>query len=84
MKQALQEVLGFPCDRIHELHEPATLDGGDVLFTGTSLWVGLSQRTNQEAVAQLKEILKGTGISVYAFHVKGKGPSETLHLKVSV
>jgi dimethylargininase len=35
------------------IKEPATLDGGDVLVIGQRLYVGLSQRTNKEAVRQL-------------------------------
>jgi dimethylargininase len=36
--------------------EPATLDGGDVLVIGQRLYIGLSQRTNMEAVRQLDAI----------------------------
>ena len=43
MKQALEEV-GLP---IFEMKDPeATLDGGDVLFTGREFLVGISSRTN--------------------------------------
>ncbi len=43
MEQALGE-MGLP---IYELKSPdATLDGGDVLFTGREFFVGLSSRTN--------------------------------------
>ncbi len=30
--------------------EPAYMDGGDVLFTGRELFVGLSSRTNKKSV----------------------------------
>lgn len=47
MKRALEE-LGLP---IFEMKNPdATLDGGDVLFTGREFFIGLSSRTN--AVSQ--------------------------------
>jgi len=36
--------------------EPATLDGGDVLVIGQRLHIGVSQRTNVEAVEQLNAI----------------------------
>jgi len=32
---------------------PATMDGGDVLFTGKEFFIGLSKRTNKEGVAAL-------------------------------
>jgi dimethylargininase len=38
------------------LVEPATLDGGDVLQMAGKIFVGLSKRTNAEAVRQLEEL----------------------------
>jgi len=44
MKSILQKEIGLP---IVELSDPnATIDGGDVLFTGREFFVGLSTRTN--------------------------------------
>lgn len=40
------------------LQAPATMDGGDILFTGKHLFVGLSKRTNQSALEQLKTIFQ--------------------------
>src|SRR5438094_4503604 len=36
------------------LGEPATLDGGDVLRIGRRVFVGLSRRTNSEAIPELR------------------------------
>lgn len=36
----------------------ATLDGGDVLWTGRHLMVGRSRRTNDEGIAQLKDVCR--------------------------
>jgi dimethylargininase len=58
------------------LTEPATLDGGDVLRVGRSVFVGLSQRTNREGLAQLKEWLGSHGYQIQPVEVKG-----CLHLK---
>lgn len=49
---------------IHHLSEPACLDGGDVLQMAGRLFVGLSARTNSEAVNQLNAILPGKVVSV--------------------
>jgi len=38
------------------IKSPGTLDGGDVLFTGKHLFVGLSSRTNESGARQLAEI----------------------------
>ena len=56
--------------------EPATLDGGDVLRIGRSIFVGLSGRTNQEGINQLENFLKPYGYYVRAVEVRG-----CLHLK---
>ncbi|MBS0584768.1 MAG: GNAT family N-acetyltransferase [Verrucomicrobia bacterium] len=40
------------------LTAPCTVDGGDLLYTGNHLFVGLSKRTNKEALYQLTEIFK--------------------------
>jgi dimethylargininase len=42
---------------IVELAPPACLDGGDILVTEDSLFVGLSERSNRAAVGQLREML---------------------------
>jgi dimethylargininase len=55
---------------------PATLDGGDVMRVGRSLFVGLSQRTNREGVAQLSDILRP-----YHYHVQPVEVRGCLHLK---
>jgi dimethylargininase len=58
-----------------DLTGPATADGGDVLFTGRHLFVGLSERTNEAGFRQLKEIF-GSVCSVCPVPVSG-----VLHLK---
>jgi dimethylargininase len=58
------------------LREPATLEGGDVLGCGSTLYVGLSARTNWEGVAQLAAYLEPFGYSVIPVEVRG-----CLHLK---
>ncbi|KAG1456565.1 hypothetical protein G6F56_006801 [Rhizopus delemar] len=40
---------------MHEIDPEATLDGGDVLYTGTHLFVGLSRRTNQRGADVLNK-----------------------------
>ena len=62
-----------------ELQPPATLDGGDVMLAGGILWVGITRRTNLEAVHQMTAILSPLGIPVVGLPVKDDG--STLHLK---
>ncbi len=58
---------------------PATLDGGDVLRVGKSVWVGISQRTTQDGVDQLRSLLEPFGYSVQCLDLSG-----CLHLKTAV
>lgn len=55
---------------------PATLDGGDVLVAGETIYVGLSSRTNAAGVQQLRAL---SGMNVVAVPVGG-----ALHLKTAV
>ncbi len=72
--EALIEVLGRS-HPIVELPPPACLDWGDALITEDALFIGLSERSNQAAVDQLREILAP------ARRVEGVPlPSELLHL----
>ncbi|XP_057316437.1 N(G),N(G)-dimethylarginine dimethylaminohydrolase 1-like [Hydractinia symbiolongicarpus] len=59
---------------LFEMKAPASLDGGDVLFTGHEFFVGLSKRTNQEGVDMLQSTF-----SKYPVH--GIPLSGHLHLK---
>lgn len=62
--------------RIAEIAEPGTLDGGDILKLGRTVYVGASSRTNAAGTAQLRELLSPLGWSVLAVPV-----TKVLHLK---
>jgi dimethylargininase len=68
-----------PLKKLVQLKAPATLDGGDVLVMGKSIFIGLSTRSNQEAIAQLKELLGDFGYSVTGIQMH-----DCLHLKSAV
>lgn len=57
---------------------PASLDGGDVLRIGRTLFVGISGRTNSEGAAALAEIVEPHGYEVRSVEVRG-----CLHLKTA-
>ena len=65
--------------RIARITEPGTLDGGDVLKHGGSVWVGHGGRTNQAAVDQLTTLLGREGARVVGVPV-----TKVLHLKSAV
>lgn len=62
--------------RTERISAPASLEGGDVLRVGRTLFVGLSTRTNREGVHQLREIGAPLGYEVRPVAVVG-----ALHLK---
>jgi len=55
---------------------PATIDGGDVLKIEDRVFIGLSARTNLEAINQIKKILKDSNLTVVPVKVRN-----VLHLK---
>ena len=61
------------------IEEPGTLDGGDVLVVGRSVFVGRSTRTNADGVRQLRMLLAPHGYQVTALETRG-----CLHLKSAV
>lgn len=70
----------LPDDRVHlNFTTPATLDGGDVLRIGRTVYVGLSTRTNTAAIDQLGAMAAPFGYAVKAVAVAG-----ALHLKTAV
>ena len=65
-----------PYVTVHRMTGEATLDGGDVLRVGDSLFVGLSTRTNEAGVAFLAAVARRDGLDVVPLVVRGG-----LHLK---
>jgi dimethylargininase len=57
---------------------PGTLEGGDVLRIGRTLYVGLSTRSNREGVEQL-----ATQVRPHGYHVVPVQVSGSLHLKTA-
>lgn len=68
-----------PFRSLRSLHAPATLEGGDVLRIGRTLFVGASTRTNATGIAQLQTLLGPFDYDVQSVMVTG-----CLHLKTGV
>jgi dimethylargininase len=58
---------------------PGTMEGGDILRVGRKIYAGLSRRTNDEGIRQLRALLKPYDYEVIAVPVTG-----CLHLKSAV
>lgn len=65
-----------------EIKKPGTLEGGDVAWLDEkTLAVGLTYRTNQEGIRQLKKHLEAFEITVLPVHLPHyKGPADVFHL----
>ena len=73
---AAVEALGYRCVPIIA---PGTLDGGDVLKVGDTVYVGLGGRTNVEGIAQLAAAFEPLGARVVTVPI-----TKVLHLKSAV
>jgi dimethylargininase len=61
---------------VRRIEPPATLDGGDVLRVGRTVFIGCSGRTNAAGIGQLRCTLRPLGYDVREIEVRG-----CLHLK---
>lgn len=61
------------------IEAPGTLEGGDVLVVGRTIWVGASDRTNAAGAEQLRTLVSPHGYTVDEVPVSG-----CLHLKSAV
>ena len=64
---------------IRHIEAPGTIDGGDVLRVGSTVFIGRSTRTNKEGIRQLAEHVAADGLLAVAVPVSG-----VLHLKSAV
>lgn len=64
---------------VGQVQAPGTLEGGDVLKVGDTLYVGCGGRTNAEGVRQLRDAFEPLGARVVAVPVR-----KVLHLKSAV
>jgi dimethylargininase len=68
-----------PLRRLIHIEAPGTVDGGDVLVVGRTLFVGRSSRTNDPGIEQLR-----SAATPYRYTVKPMTPTGCLHLKSAV
>ncbi|MFI6079887.1 dimethylargininase [Streptomyces sp. NPDC051217] len=76
---AVEEALTALGCSVERVREPGTLDGGDVLKVGDTVYVGQGGRTNEEGVRQVRASFEPLGARVVAVPV-----SKVLHLKSAV
>ena len=77
--EAIREILKDFYQSLEEIHEPGTLEGGDIMMVGSKFYIGLSERTNQEGARQLISILER-----YELRSEMVQLEKVLHLKTGV
>jgi dimethylargininase len=75
VRPAVEAVVG----ELAEIIDPGTLEGGDVLKVGRTVYVGRTARTNADGAAQLRALLEPRGWRVVEVPV-----TRALHLKSAV
>ena len=68
-----------PYRKLFFIEAPARVDGGDILRVGKQIYVGLSSRSDTNAIEQIQDFLQPYGFEVHAVMVNG-----CLHLKSAV
>lgn len=77
--EAVESVLRGLRLHVEHIEAPGTLEGGDVLKVGRTVYVGNSSRTNAEGIRQLRRIVEPLG-----YEVVGVPVTKALHLKTAV
>ena len=80
VQQKLYSQLNIPVLGI--IKEPGTIEGGDVAWVDRqTLAVGLSYRTNEEGIRQLKALLEPKGVNIITVDLPHyQGPEDVFHL----
>jgi len=68
-----------PYRKLYHIKAPGTIDGGDVLRIGKTIYIGLSSRSNLAAIDQVKGF-----VQPYGYAVEGVSVAGCLHLKSAV
>ena len=76
---SIEKELASSFNEIRSIHEPGTLDGGDICEVDEHLFIGISARTNEAGARQFAEILAEFGFTSAVIDVRPV--KSVLHLK---
>ena len=76
--ESIAKVLA-PYRKLFYIEAPARVDGGDILRVGKQIYIGLSSRSDTNAIEQIQDFLQPHGYEIHAVMVYG-----CLHLKSAV
>ncbi len=70
---------------VFHIQSPGTLDGGDILRIGRTIYMGLTSRSTENAIAQMKAILEPRNFQVSSgYQIHTVNVTDCLHLKSAV
>lgn len=75
----MREVISQFCSETSPIHEPGTLDGGDICEAGDHFFIGVSERTNESGARQLAKQLDACGYTSRCVDIRDV--KSILHLK---
>lgn len=67
------------CSEMFFIHEPGTLDGGDICEADNHFFIGISERTNEAGAGQLADLLTSRGYTCWFVDIRNE--KSILHLK---
>lgn len=70
--------------RPHPIEAPGTIDGGDVMKVGSTIYIGESARTNREGIRQAGAVFAAAGATVIPVAPAAMSNGAVLHLKSAV
>jgi len=74
-----------PYREIYRVQPPGTVDGGDILRVGKTIYVGKSTRSTENAIEQIRDILAPHNLKVTGrYQVRAVAVTGCLHLKSAV
>jgi dimethylargininase len=77
--ESIKGVLSEFCTKLHSIHEPGTLDGGDICEAEHHFFIGISERTNEAGAQQLARLLRSYGYTSSLVNIREV--KSILHLK---
>lgn len=80
--EEIRGVLLNEYERVFEIEEPGTVDGGDICEAGDHFFIGVSHRTNEAGATQLGAFLAESGYTSTLIDIRGL--SNILHLKSGI
>ncbi len=75
----VRQVISQFCSEVFSIHEPGTVDGGDICEANDNFFIGVSGRTNEDGARQMADLLTSIGYASTTVDIRDE--ESILHLK---